>query len=210
MLWLTLFIAGMAISGPVETMSEAVESVVEPGALYTLTYLNAALVTLTATAFFGGLYLYCSPYAPVWSMAGLLFVPVYATLNLFAYLSQVTIVPMLVDRVVASGEGILLLAQLVQQWPGSLANIVNNTGYAVLAVPSIVYGVMLMNARPPMRLGGIMLGLSGLASLIGLAGIMAKSVTLGAGSVVSGGLFLLALIPLSWGFLQHGKGDDGS
>jgi hypothetical protein len=202
---MVLFIVGSANTGTVGSMTDAVAAVTEPDALYFLTYVNAALVTVTATAFLGGLYLYCAPYSPIWAMVALLFVPVYTALNLFAYLSQVTIVPHMVE-LAASDEGLLLLSQLVQQWPGSLVNIVNNIGYAVLGIPSVVYGMILINARPALRLGGFLLGLSGLASILGLIGIVLKNVSLGTGSVVGGGVFLLALIPLSWGFLQEGKG----
>lgn len=111
-----------------------------------------------------------------------------------------------VGGAVETADEALGLAQLGQQWPGSVVNVINNIGYAVLGIPSIVYGMLLHRARPPLGLGGILLGLSGVASIIGLVGHMVQSDAISAGSIVSGGFFLLALIPLSRGFLQEGKG----
>jgi hypothetical protein len=50
-----------------------------------------------ATAQMTGLYLQCRPAAREWSLIGLVFVPVYCLLNLIAYLSQIALVPGLVQ-----------------------------------------------------------------------------------------------------------------
>ena len=82
-LWLALFIYGVASKGTVETFEQALVSVVKLDALFYLTYVNAALVTLSATLLFACLYVYCKLTAPEWSAMGLVFVPVYSVLNLF-------------------------------------------------------------------------------------------------------------------------------
>ena len=198
-IWLVLLIYGAATQGPVETLEQALASVAHLGLLHYLTYANATLITLSATMLFAGLYVRCKTEAPLWAAMGAAFVPIYGLLNLFAYLSQITIVPRLVALQPASD---LLLAQMVQGWPGSAVNVVNNLGYAVLGIPSIIFGLLLGKRHAPMRLAGILLALSGVASIIGMAGIVAQSPALGLGSIVGGVLFLAALIPLSVALLR--------
>ncbi|MGD8737128.1 MAG: hypothetical protein PVJ85_10290, partial [Anaerolineae bacterium] len=102
--------------------------------------------------------------------------------------------PRLVDLQPGSS---LLLAQMVQSWPGSAVNVLNNLGYAILGIPSLIFGLLLFQRDRRMRLPGGLLALSGAASLAGMVGIVLQNELLSLGSLVSGGLFFLALIPLS-------------
>lgn len=199
-IWLVLLIVGVATQGPVETLEQALASVADLDLLHYLTYANAALITITATLLFAGLYVYCKPQEAVWAVMGLAFVPAYTVLNLFAYLSQITIVPRLVDL---QPESSLLLAQLVQSWPGSAVNVLNNLGYAILGIPSLIFGWLLLQRQRAMRLPGGLLALSGTASLVAMVGIILQNAALSLGSIVSGVLFLLALIPLSINLLRQ-------
>lgn len=199
-IWLVLLIVGVATQGPVETLEQALASVADLDLLHYLIYANAALITITATLLFAGLYVYCKPQEAVWAVMGLAFVPAYTVLNLFAYLSQITIVPRLVDL---QPESSLLLAQLVQSWPGSAVNVLNNLGYAILGIPSLIFGWLLFQRQQAMRLPGGLLALSGTASLVAMVGIILQNAALSLGSIVSGVLFLLALIPLSITLLRQ-------
>ena len=198
-IWLALFIYDVAAHGAVETAEQAVASVADLGALQILTYVNATLVTVSATMLFGGLYVLCRDEAPLWAAMGLVFVPIYGLLNLFAYLSQLTIVPRLAALRPASD---LLVAQMVQAWPGSVVNVLNNLGYAVLGVPSIVFGSLLARRRS-LRYAGLLMALNGVACIVGLVGIAAGSELLSLGSIVGGAVFLVALGPLSVGLLRE-------
>jgi hypothetical protein len=201
-IWLVLLIYGVATQGTVETADQALASVANLDLLHYLTYANATLITLSATMLFAGLYVLCKTEAPLWASIGAAFVPIYGLLNLFAYLSQITIVPRLVVLQPASD---LLLAQMVQGWSGSAVNVVNNLGYAVLGIPSILFGVLLGKRGALLRLAGILLALSGVASIIGMAGIVAQSAVLGLGSLAGGVVFLAALIPLSVALLREAE-----
>lgn len=204
--WLVLYIWGIIRAGPVETFEQALASVAEPDGLFYLTYVNATLITLSATMLFAGLYVYCKPIAPEWSVMGLVFVPVYCVLNLFAYLSQITIVPRLLafqqmaDYQAASS---LLLGQMIQQWPNSAVNAFNNLAYAILGIPSIIFGMALFKRNKSTRLPGILLALNGVACIVGMVGVVLGNGLLEMGSIVGGVLFLLALIPLSLTLLQQ-------
>ena len=206
-LWLVLYVYGVASAGPLETLEQVLARVSRLDGLYYLTYVNATLVTLSATTLMAGLYVHCRPAAPGWFTVGLVFVPVYCVLNLFAYLSQITVVPRLLAFQQAAeyrAASSLLLGQLIQQWPGSTVNVLNNLAYAILGIPSIVFGVALFQRARATRLPGILLALNGVACIIGMAGVVLESEVLGLGSIVGGVLFLLALIPLSWALLREG------
>jgi hypothetical protein len=86
---------------------------------------------------------------------------------------------------------------MVQAWPGSAVNVLNNLGYAVLGIPSIIFGLLLRRTGGPLRVAGTALALSGAASILGIVGIAAQITALELGSIVGGVFFLAALVPLS-------------
>ena len=202
-IWLALLIADTAAIGPLNTFEQALARISGLDALYYLTYANAVLTVLATTLLFAVLYLYCKTIAPELALLGLVFVPAYAALNLTVYLLQFTAVPALLTahqqpQYQAAAE--LLLRQTIQIWPGSAVSFLNGLGYAVLGIPSITLGVILLRQRGPLRLAGTLLALSGMACLAGLIGTAAGSKLLGSGSAVGGLLYLLALIPLNIAF----------
>ena len=202
-LWLALLIADTAGAGPLDTFEQVLAHVSDPDALYYLTYANAALTVLATTLLFAVLYLYCKTTAPELALLGLVFVPAYAALNLMVYLSQLTVVPSLItahQQVQHQAAAELLLQQTIQMWPGSTVSFLNGLGYAILGIPSVILGAILLWQRGFLRLAGALLALSGIACLVGLVGMLVGSELLGIGSLVGGGLYLLALIPLNVAF----------
>lgn len=205
-LWLVLMIWGIVSVGTVETFEQALAHVAEPDALFFLTYVNATLVTLFATMLLAGLYVYFRPIAPEWSAIGLVFVPVYCVLNLFVYVSQITIVPRLLafqGTAEYQDASSLLLGQMVQLWPGSAVATLNTLAYAILGIPSIIFGMGLVKQGTSKQLSGILLALNGLACIVGMVGFVVGSDLLEWGTSAGGVLFLLALIPLSLAFLRE-------
>ena len=204
-LWLVLFVAGMAVAGPLETFEQVLAHVNKLGVLFYLTYANAALITVSAVMLFAALYIHYKPIAPEWSAIGVMFVPIYGALNLIAYLSQITAVPRLLELQALPEYQVFsqfLLRQFIQQWSDSTISIVNNWAYAILGVPSIVFGILMLKSVPALRLGGVLLALNGLACIAGFIGVAAQNAWLSQGSIIGGVLFLLALVPMSWVFVQ--------
>ncbi len=205
-LWLVFLISSLANAGPLDTFERVLAHVSKLDALFYLSYLNAALTVLAATALFTGLYLYCKSSAPASALLGLVFVPMYATMNLFVYLSQITIVPRLVPFLFEpeyAAATNLMLRQLIQEWPASGASFFNNLAYGLLGIPSILFGLILFRRSLSLRLGGILLALNGVACILGVVGILIGSELLGLGSVVGGVFFLIALIPLGLTFWRE-------
>jgi len=201
----------MAAAGSLETFEQVLAYVSKADVVFYVTYINAAIVTVTAVMLFVALYLHYKSIAPEWSAIGVAFVPIYGALNLVAYLSQVTVVPRLFQlQAIPESQALsqFLLQQAIQQWPDSMVSIVNNLAYAILGVPSIIFGVLMLKSASVLRTGGILLALSGLACIAGFIGIAVQSTWLSQGSLIGGILFLLALVQMSLVFLQ-GKAQVG-
>jgi hypothetical protein len=203
-LWAGLLIWSMARGDAAGDLEQALAYVRGRDWLYSLVYLNATLFTLTATMLFGALYAHYRAAAPGWAAAGAILVPVYGAFNLFAYFSQISIVPALADWTVGpeyAAARDVLLGQMVQLWSGSAVGIVNGLAYAILGIPSVIYGAFLHRDGGLRRAAGILLALSGAASIAGLAGYVVPNELLGLGTVLGGLIFLLSLIPLTRAFL---------
>jgi hypothetical protein len=199
-IWLVLLIAGTAGAGPLDTFEHVLAYVSRLDALFYFTYLNAALIVVAATALFCGLYRCYREVAPDWALVGLVFVPVYAAFNLFAYLSQVSIVPRLValrQQPEYRAAADLLLRQMIQQWPESAVAFFNGLAYASLGIPSIIFGLLMFREKPPLKVAGALLALNGVACILGMVGFLTRSAPLSLGTVAGGVLFLLALAPMS-------------
>jgi hypothetical protein len=205
-LWLALLILGLASAGPLGTFDQVLAYVSGLSAVFIATYANAALVTITALALFAGLHVHLRSAAPLWSAVAMAFLPVYGAMNLCAYLSQITVVPRVLELRGIPGDretADFWLRQLIQAWPDSAVFVVNNLAYAVLAVPSVIFGVLLFKSGGASKRGsGVLLALSGLASFVGFIGIVSRIGWLGQGSLVGGVLFLLALISLTYTFMS--------
>lgn len=78
----------------------------------------------------------------------------------------------------------------------------NNLAYAILGIPSIIFGVILFKQDSWKRLAGFLMALNGVACIVGIVGIALGNSLLSTGSLVGGILFLFALIALSWTFLR--------
>jgi len=209
-IWLVLLITGIASAGPQDTFDQILAYVSRLDALFYMTYINAAFIVFAAVLLFCELYRHYREAAPYWTLAGLAFIPVYATFNLFAYLSQVSIVPGLIVlrqqpeyKIIAD----VLLRQMIQQWPESGVAFFNSLAYAILGIPSIIFGVLMVRQTPKLKLAGILLAVNGAACILGVIGLLLHNDLLSMGTLAGGVLFLLALIPMS--LLAFGANQNG-
>ena len=198
-LWLIILIWDMATAGPLDSFQQVLAHAQKEDWKFTLTYLNAGIFTVGATALMAGIYSFVKPILPEWSMVGLVFVPIYGTLNLLAYLTQITLVPALLQAAsdpVMADTALLLLQQTLQLLPGSAVGFFNGLAYAILGIPSIIFGVALTKIDGRLiRISGWLLLLSGIASILG-------STILAQGTLLGGVIFWLALFPMTLGFFR--------
>lgn len=203
--WLALLLTSGIATPPPETLEEALASVHMLDATFYLTYVNAVLVTLTTTALFSGLYVNCRRRHPMAAMLGFVFVPAYTVLALIAYTSPLTIVPRLAALQQPAYEPAvsLLLAQFVQSWTGSVISVINTLAYAILGIPSIIFGIIFIRWQQDLRLAGSLLAFSGAASIVGIIGIGMQIEILSVGSLAGSALYVAALVPLAYVLLRR-------
>ncbi len=206
-LWLILLIWDMATAGPLDTFQQVLAHLQKGDWKFTFTYLNAGIFTTCVIALMGGLFVYFRPIVPEWSIVGLLFVPIYGTLNFIAYLSQITLVPALLraaaDPMMAD-SALLLLQQSLQLLPGSAVGFFNGLAYALLGFPSIIFGLALTKEdNRSLQISGWLLFLNGIVCILGIIGYLTGSTILSFGTIFGGTIFWLALFPMTIGFLRN-------
>jgi hypothetical protein len=155
----------MATTGPVDSFEQSTGLAQTRGFVFYLTYINATLVTVFATMLLAGIYVYLRSALHGWPAIAFAFVPAYAALNLFSYVSQITLLPVpgrLSGPAEYSATAQFLTAQMVQQWPESIVAHINLLAYAVLGIPLIIYGTALIRSTSWVRLAGFLLLSSGI------------------------------------------------
>ena len=204
-LWIVLLILYQTTTPPVETLADQISVIESNWGLFVLNYLNAGMITIFTTAAMAGLYQFCRDGSPIWAAVGLVFVPMYGLVNSLVYFAQIFVLPRLIElyhvpETAAAAEVFLRLA--VHQWSGSAAAFANALAYAFLGVPSILFGILLVRKAPALRIGGILLALSGLLSLVAFFGIGIGSPALAMMTLVGGAVFLVALVMISFVLLR--------
>jgi hypothetical protein len=208
--WVALTIYRQITLPPINTLADQIAFIEGQFGLFKLTYANAALITLANTALFVGLYVYCREQHTLWAAVALVFVPMYAIGNLLVYLSQVFVIPGLLTLYndpanLTVAESLLVLT--LHEWSGSAAEFVNVLSYALLGIPSIVMGLLMYRKAAGLRAGSLLLAISGVLSILSLVGLGTGSAFLMSMVMVSGLIFLVALVLLA-GYFLHTPTDE--
>lgn len=198
-LCVVLLILGVQRVGYIVTPTDALRYISNPNLLFSATYVNAAVLTLLNVVVTIGFHSLLHSKFKFWAPISLAFVSIYGLLNLFVYLSQVTIVPRLLDLYQVSEyraaiEPLLLL--FVQDWKGSMVSVLNCLAYALYGIPSVILGLLMVKYPRWMKATGVFYILSGITSVLGFIGVMLKNPLLEAGVVVSAFFFLVGLVLL--------------
>ena len=204
-LWAILFIYTTATSPAVNTISDQISIIENQGSLFILIYLNAGLLTLGFSASLAGLYLYCRDSQPLWSTIALVFIPAYTLCNLVAYLSQVFVVPGLLEmyREPQTTSTIEILLRLtIHTWPGSITEFINGLAYAIMGIPAMILGIIMYRKSQVLRAGSQFFAFGGLLPIIALLGIGLENPMLKFLSPLGGLLSLIGLTLLGIMFLQ--------
>ncbi len=180
----------------IATFEDAYDFVKDPGVLFYVTYLNVVVLTILDVVLFGMLYLYFKHAYPVLSLCGVLFVPVYASYNMFVYISQISVVQKIIsvyDGRISEEVMQVLLGQFIQLWEHSTIAFINNYAYAILGIPSVLFGIAIYRMKPGLsKATGLLLILNALACFLGIIGIIMGNQVLAHGSAIGGGLFFLS------------------
>jgi hypothetical protein len=200
MSWIVLmFLSLDGDPSSLEGLDDAIHYVTDPGLFFYLNYINVVLLTIVNAVFFGFLYLYFRNSNPMLSITGIIFIPVYATYNLFAYASQILIAQSISGYYSSpefSEQLPLLFSQLVQAWDKSTIAFINSLAYAILGIPSVTFGICFLKGNLLSKIAGWFLIANGLFCIIGLTGLLVSSWFLPAGTMIGGLLYLLFLVIL--------------
>jgi hypothetical protein len=205
-LWAGLFVVEQATAPPAHALEEKVSAIEGNMGLFIVNYTNAGLLTLVTVAMLAGFAVFCWNQNPLWSAVAFAFVPIYGLANALAYLSQVFVVPGLFDlyrnpETAAVAE--TLLGLTIHSWEGSAVAFVNALAYAVLGIPSILLGLLMLRSAQGLRRGSLLLALSGVMSMIAFVGVGIDSAALALLSPLGGFVYLVALLLLGEGFLRQ-------
>jgi hypothetical protein len=207
-LWVTGVILDVILKGPVDNYEQALNYAANPDTLYYLNYINVSLLTILTSMMFAGFYEYYKNSFHIWTTIGILFVPVYCTLNLLAYLSQITIVPRVLAFIEIQGYrpiAELLAALMVQNWDGSAVSVINLLAYATLGIPSIIFGAAMLKQRRLWVVAGVLLAMSGIFSMLAFVGVLLQNATLVSLTLFSGFIYAIALIFITIVFIRSPK-----
>jgi hypothetical protein len=176
--------------------------------LHYVIYINAALITLFDVAMFTAFYFYCREDEPFWSLISLVFIPIYGLGNLISYLSQVLVVPGLLDlaQVAATRPTAeVLLGLTLHTWPGSAIGWLNGLSYAILGIPSIILGVIMYRKAKGLQVGSVLLIASGVMCMVGFVTAAFHIPVLENGVMYGGFVFMVSLVALAWFFMRRSK-----
>jgi len=164
----------------------------EKGVAYLINYVNVSLLTLLVVILFTFLYSFLKEGAGPLAISGLILVPIYGIMNLVCYSIQISVVPTMAEGALIRGDSVQFISQLIQADPGSLAGYINGLAYAVLGIPSILFGMLLY--RQSKRWSGALLAVNGLLCITGITGYHLGNDLLSTGTMAGGIIFLLALL----------------
>lgn len=191
LLWVILMIFSTSAIEPGWSPVDYVEWASQPSLSYRLNYINVSVLTLGVVYLFVLLHKLLKKRHQIAALFGLIFIPIYGVMNLIAYSLQITFVPSMAQTALTQPDSIPRVAQWIQANPNSVVGFINGLAYAVLAIPSIIYGYLLVLDRR--KYSGVTLIISGLLSIIGILGIILDSKVLSMGIMAGGFLFLLSL-----------------
>lgn len=130
----------------------------------------------------------------MWAISGIMFLPVYGLLNIFSYSIQISWVPDLARQSRLGGVAPALVYQMIQAVPDSLVGYLNGLAYAILGIPSIIFGILMI--KDSKRISGWSLVINGIFCITGIIGYSIHSSILSEGTKIGGMVFLVSLIAI--------------
>jgi len=172
--------------------SDLIKWVASPDIFFIGNYINATLLTIVAILLFSFLFTFLKPKYENMAIIGFVFIPIYGVINLICYSIQIAIVPAVAYNTLNNPDTINLASQLIQANSKSLIGFINGMAYAILGIPSIIYGLLLI--KELIKYSGFFLLLNGILCIIGIIGYVIGNSIVAMGIMVGGIIFLISLI----------------
>ncbi len=193
-IWIVLMIITMA---PIQSdwgPEEFVYFVASQGKLFTLSYLNAGIITILVVFLFAALYYNYRDINPPLALAGILLIPVYAVMNFIVYFSQIIIVPIILSALDPADFSMTYTAQWLQCNFHSPIAVINGLAYAILGIPSIIFGWLIHTKNQGYRWAAYLLMFNALSCILGIVGYITSNRILSMGTVLGGIIFTVAVL----------------
>ena len=191
-IWLVFTIISMSEVKSSWNDIDFIKWISHPNFFFTGNYINASLLTIVAIFLFTFLFNFLKPKYDNIVITGLIFVPIYGVINLLCYSIQISIVPSIANSSLTNQNTIIIVSQLIQANSKSLIGFMNGLAYAILGIPSIIFGLFLIKDRK--KYSGIFLLLNGILCIIGIIGYLIGNNILSSGIMIGGVVFLICLI----------------
>lgn len=189
--WILLGVFSMSPLKAEWTNLDYLKWISSPSLSFTLTYINATLLTIIDVILFYFLYSYVKIFNKTFAQLGLMFIPIYGVLNIVCYSIQITTVPTIAKIALESGN-IDFAIQLIQAKTDTLIGYLNGLAYTMLGIPSIIYGYLLFKQR--IKFSGFFLFASAIFDFFGITGYLIGNKTLAIGMILGGIAFTVSLI----------------
>jgi hypothetical protein len=163
-------------------------------------YINVFLLTIGILIMFSFLYNLLKTNYPNQALIGFVFIPIYGVLNLICYATQISLVPLIARNSISNPDFIYFSSLVIQANPQSIIAFINGLAYAILGIPSIIYGLLLI--KETKKYSGILLSLNGFFCIIGIIGCIIQNRVMSMGIMIGGIVFLLALAVMIIEFKQ--------
>jgi hypothetical protein len=203
--WIVTLVWMMAVAGTLATYDRVLAFSASQPVSFIVSYLTAFLVTLSAIFLFYALATIARDQHPHLALLGSSVIPIYGGLNLVIYLWQFTglarVINLLASPESRQAAG-LVVQQTIHLWPESAAALFNSLAYALLGIPSIILGALMLSQGKQLRSGGILLACNGLACILGFIGAAFSVKWLAQGTLLGGVLFFFALVPITRAYLD--------
>lgn len=191
---------------PEWTALDFIKKIVDPGIVFKICYINAVLFTLVVVVYMSILFHFFYDQFHLLSICAIIFVPIYGLMNLLVYSSQVIILPNLVKGISLENltqPEIIVISNWIQLMPSSVISLINAMAYAILGIPSVLFGWAMLQINNHGKIAGLLLILNAFTCWAGIIGIVTENKIMSFGVVLGGLLFTISVPYIFLMFKKH-------
>jgi len=195
-IWVATMIGSSYDVKPGWTATDFIKKIVHPGLAFRMCYINAVLFTLVVVIYMAILFQFFYNQFPLLSICAIIFVPIYGLMNLLVYSSQVVILPSLIKGIspeTLTQPEIIAISNWIQLMPGSIISLINALAYAILGIPSVLFGWAMFHMNKKGKIAGTFLILNAFTCWAGIIGIVTENKIMSLGVVLGGLLFTISV-----------------
>ncbi len=209
LVWAVSMVISTVSSGGIDTPDKAIAYVSNQDLSFFFNYFNAVILTVFGVFLFIGLFMYYLHQKKSFLLlVGLFTIPIYGLMNIFAYGSQITIIPALLPYLEIpeyQSTARFVILSLTQIYEGTIVSIINLSAYGVLAIPTSIVALEFVKEGSILkRIGGYFFLICGVFCFLSIGCLLFMEYSLaGFFSALGGYCTLFGQIPLAYAFLRQ-------